>query len=70
MDYIRNNMLLWGDSYNIPFDEIEEISMPVLNVGPWGKDIHKYTERVFAEDLYNRVPDLISFLIDDILRRS
>ncbi len=30
-------MLIWRDIYYIPL-EIKEISMPVLNVGPWGKD--------------------------------
>ncbi|MDR3331173.1 MAG: M20/M25/M40 family metallo-hydrolase [Synergistaceae bacterium] len=66
-DYIKENMLLWKDIYDIPFDEIAEVSMPVLNIGPWGKDIHKYTERVFSPDLYARTPDLISFAVDKIL---
>jgi arginine utilization protein RocB len=60
-------MLLWGDVYSIPFDDLDEISMPVMNVGPWGRDIHKYTERVFREDLINRAPDLMAFAIEEIL---
>lgn len=44
-------MLIWRDIYYIPL-EIKEISMPVLNVGPWGKDLHKYTERVNKDDLF------------------
>jgi arginine utilization protein RocB len=66
-DYVRENMLLWNDMYCIPFDEIGEISMPVLNIGPWGKGIHKYTERVFANDLRRRTPDLISFAVENML---
>jgi arginine utilization protein RocB len=66
--YVRDNMLLWGDLYRVPFEDLDEISMPVMNVGPWGKDIHKYTERVFREDLFNRTPDLMAFAIEDILR--
>ncbi|MDR1138101.1 MAG: M20/M25/M40 family metallo-hydrolase [Synergistaceae bacterium] len=65
--YIEDNMLLWGNIYDIPFDDLDEISMPVMNIGPWGKDIHKYTERVFMEDLFNRTPDLMSFAIERIL---
>jgi arginine utilization protein RocB len=65
--YVRDNMLLWGDVYSIPFDELNEISMPVMNVGPWGRDIHKYTERVFREDLVDRAPDLMAFAIEEIL---
>jgi arginine utilization protein RocB len=66
--YIRDNMLLWGDVYDIPFGDLDEISMPVMNIGPWGKDIHKYTERVFREDLINRTPDLMAFAIEYVLR--
>ena len=69
-DYVRENMLLWDDMYWIPFDEIGEISMPVLNIGQWGKGIHKYTERVFADDLRRRTPDLISFAVENMLGRT
>jgi arginine utilization protein RocB len=65
--YVRDNMLLWGDIYDIPFDDLDEISMPVMNIGPWGKDIHKYTERVFREDLISRTPDLTAFAIERVL---
>jgi arginine utilization protein RocB len=67
-DYIRNNMLLWGDLYSIPFEALDDISMPVLNVGPAGKDIHEYTERVLKDDLLRRAPDLMSFAIERILQ--
>ncbi|MDR0648571.1 MAG: M20/M25/M40 family metallo-hydrolase [Synergistaceae bacterium] len=60
--YVRDNMLL-GDVYALPFDEINEISMPVLNIGPQGRDLHEYTERVLEEDLVARTPDLMAFAI-------
>ena len=62
--YIESNMLLWGDIYHIPLEIIKEISMPVLNIGPWGKDLHKYTERVYLEDLYYNTPKLIEEAIN------
>ncbi|MDR1021220.1 MAG: M20/M25/M40 family metallo-hydrolase [Synergistaceae bacterium] len=64
--YVRDNMLL-GDVYSLPFDEMGEISMPVLNIGPLGKGFHEYTERVFKEDLVARTPDLMAFAIERIL---
>ena len=30
--------------------------MAGINIGPWGKDFHKLTERVYKEDLYERTP--------------
>ena len=56
IDYIENNMIMWGKSYNIPLNLIKKYSTPVLNIGAWGKDFHKYTERVLEEDLVNRTP--------------
>lgn len=67
IDYIQDNMLFWGDMYYIPLDTIREQSMPVLNVGPWGKDLHKYTERVYKKDLFERLPQLIDFIVSSVL---
>lgn len=69
IDYIGENMLMWGDVYYIPLEIIKEISMPVLNVGPWGKDLHKYTERVNKNDLFYRTPQLLDLVISKILNR-
>lgn len=67
IEYIEQNMLLWKDVYYIPLETIKELSIPVFNLGPWGKDFHKYTERVYLEDLFNRTPVLIDHFIKDIL---
>lgn len=65
--YIEDNMLLWGADYEIPLQLIKEMSMPVFNIGPWGKDLHMYTERVLIEDLTQRIPHLVDFLIRQYL---
>ncbi|WP_077369183.1 M20/M25/M40 family metallo-hydrolase [Anaerosalibacter sp. Marseille-P3206] len=67
--YIESNMLLWGDIYHIPLETIKNISMPVLNIGPWGKDLHKYTERVCLEELYYKTPILIQKAINTVLNK-
>lgn len=60
LEALNKSMPLWGDFYSIPAAEIEKISMPCMNIGPWGKDFHKLTERVCREDLYNRTPRIIN----------
>jgi arginine utilization protein RocB len=65
---ISSNLPLWGEVYRIPFEDIQKISMPCLNLGPWGKDFHKITERVFIEDLYERTPELLQFAIETALK--
>ncbi|MDR1021043.1 MAG: M20/M25/M40 family metallo-hydrolase [Synergistaceae bacterium] len=66
-DYIKDNTLLWGDIYSIPFRELGLISMPILNIGPWGKGIHTFAERVFTDDLYRRTPYLLALAVDKAL---
>lgn len=65
--YIGPNMPLWQKTYDIPFAEMEALSIPVINIGPWGKDHHKFTERVYKIDLYERTPALLESAIDYLL---
>jgi len=67
VDYINDNMLM-GGVYTIPLAEIKDLTTPVLNIGPWGRDIHKYTERVYLPDLYVTIPAVTDFIIREILK--
>lgn len=53
------HMPLYGESYAIPFADIERSAMPCINIGPWGKDFHKLSERVLKEDAFSRTPALV-----------
>ena len=64
---IKEYMPLFGKYYDIPFEELEKISMPCINIGPWGKDFHKITERVYKEDLYERTPAILNEAIRMLL---
>jgi arginine utilization protein RocB len=65
--FIGPNMPLWQKTYDIPFAGMEALSVPVINIGPWGKDLHKFTERVFKVDLIERTPALLESAIDYLL---
>ena len=67
IDVITANSPGWGNLYSVPFDEMRTLDMPVVNIGPWGKDLHKITERVYGPDVYERVPEIISRLIKELL---
>jgi arginine utilization protein RocB len=64
---IGPNMPLWQKTYDIPFAGMEALSVPVINIGPWGKDLHKFTERVYKLDLCERTPVLLECAIDYVL---
>jgi arginine utilization protein RocB len=67
---IGPNMPLWKKVYDIPFAEMQALSIPVINIGPWGKDLHKFTERVYKTDLYERTPALVACAVEHILSSS
>ena len=55
------------DYYGMPFEELQKITMPCINIGPWGKDFHKLTERVSKVDLYERTPRILDHAIELLL---
>ncbi len=64
---LEGNMPLYGPLYSIPLEKIEQLSMPCINIGPWGKDFHKLTERVLKEDLFHRTPRILDYAITILL---
>ena len=66
-DDLSMNMPFFGGIYDLPLGDIEKISMPCVNIGPWGKDFHKLTERVLKEDLYVRTPEILNYAVKMIL---
>lgn len=67
---LQSNMPLYGASYRIPLENIEELSLPCMNIGPWGKDFHKLTERVYKKDLYEKTPALLNQAIQYVLQED
>jgi arginine utilization protein RocB len=67
--YISPNMPHWGKTYSIPFEDLKAVSAPIVNIGPWGKDYHKFTERVLEEDVFNKTPELTKHTIEYLLSR-
>ncbi|MDO4671224.1 MAG: M20/M25/M40 family metallo-hydrolase [Aerococcus sp.] len=74
IEKIERNLLFWGSAYDIPFQDIQNLNVPVVNMGAWGKDLHRYTERVNKADLFKWAPErldhLIRLSVDDALIRN
>ena len=60
---LTENMPFFGAGYDIPLEAIHKISMPCINIGPWGKDFHKLSERVLKEDVALRTPRLMDIAV-------
>lgn len=66
---LKDNMPGWGSIYRIPLEEMQKISMPVINVGPSGEDPHKKTERLHLRYSIDILPDILKSVIREISAR-
>ncbi|TWT27685.1 M20/M25/M40 family metallo-hydrolase [Planomicrobium sp. CPCC 101110] len=66
----ENNTPIYGDSYSIPFEAMKLLKAPVLNVGPFGKDAHKRTERLHIKNTFEEMPVLLEDMILSISVKS
>jgi arginine utilization protein RocB len=67
--FTRNFPLL-GSRYHIPFDDMRELDIPVINIGPLGKDAHQWTERLEIKRAIEETHPLISFAIETLFKNS
>ena len=58
-----NQTPVFNESYFIPFNDIKEISAPVINIGPIGKDAHQVTERINMKSAFEEIPTIIEQVI-------
>ena len=65
--YLKPNMPNWGYDYEIPISEIEKLNVPVLNMSIYGKDAHKFTERLKIDYSFEVLPEIMKETIEKIL---
>ncbi len=63
---ICSNMPFWNKYYSSVSHENINLSMPVINIGPWGKDLHKFGERVYKPDHAQRTYSILKFAVSHI----
>lgn len=64
---LTSNMPAWNRQYTLPVEAIRSISMPVVNIGPFGKDAHKLSERVCAAYSFDAMPKILQKTIENLL---
>ncbi len=60
---LRNNLPGWETFYSLPAEAMKELDMPVINLGPLGRDPHKHTERLERDYALRELPELLRFFI-------
>ncbi|HET7628527.1 MAG TPA: M20/M25/M40 family metallo-hydrolase [Bacillales bacterium] len=63
-----NNMPLYGNGYDLPFDAMRALNIPVMNLGPLGKDAHQWTERLQLDYSFATLPGMLRETIAELLK--
>lgn len=59
IEALKRNMPGFNKKYIFPIDEMQELNLPAINIGPFGKDAHKFTERLETNYSFTITPELI-----------
>lgn len=59
IEKLTANFPAYSILYPLPFDSIRRLSIPALNYGCYGKDAHKWTERVYMPYSFEILPHLL-----------
>lgn len=65
---LTDNMPAWSRTYTLPIQAIQNISMPVVNIGPYGKDAHKLSERLSCPYSFDAMPFILEQTIAALLK--
>ncbi|WP_181350017.1 M20/M25/M40 family metallo-hydrolase [Thalassobacillus sp. CUG 92003] len=56
-------MPIQGKGYQLPVEVMDTLNVPIINVGPLGKDPHQWTERVELTYSFAQLPDILTDLL-------
>ncbi len=62
------NAPAWGRGYHLAVEGNEDLLLPVVNLGPYGKDAHKMSERVLVDYSFRVVPEMVYGMLMEIFR--
>lgn len=65
---VSSNTPCWGSKLFVNYQDIRDINVPVINIGPYGFDAHKQYERVELSYSFEIVPNLTNELIQNLLK--
>lgn len=65
---LKNNMPGFGSTYNLPIEDMQKLDLPVLDIGSFGKDAHKFTERIEKRYSFEVAPELVERTIKNLLK--
>src|SRR5690625_4963433 len=70
LEKLTNNLPLQNNGFVFPEDVMEQLKMPVLNVGPLGKDPHQWTERLELTYSFEYLPGILTESIHKLFNKK
>ena len=67
---LKDNMPGFGIKYKLPLEDMQKLDLPVLNIGAFGKDAHKFTERIEKKYSFEVAPVLLYKTIMNLLNNN
>lgn len=67
LNQLTENMPLQNNGFTFPKEAMEQLTMPILNIGPFGKDPHQWTERLELNYSFNYLPIIVTEAIHELL---
>lgn len=67
---LLNNFPKWDTLYPLPFEKIKALNIPSVTMGVYGKDGHKWTERVYKPYSFGVLPKLIQKATKEIFKSN
>lgn len=67
---LKDNMPGFGSKYHLPLEAMQKLDLPVLDIGSFGKDAHKFTERIEKNYSFNVAPELVYKTIMKLLENK
>lgn len=67
---LKDNMPGFGTKYDLPLEDMQKLSLPVLDIGAFGHDAHKFTERVEKNYSFNVAPELVYKTVMNLLNST
>ncbi|MBA3471273.1 MAG: M20/M25/M40 family metallo-hydrolase [Herpetosiphonaceae bacterium] len=64
---VQANTPLWGSRLQFDYAAVRALDLPIVNIGPWGRDYHQRSERIFMPYSFEVVPELIWRVAQDVL---
>ncbi|QAS54274.1 M20/M25/M40 family metallo-hydrolase [Halobacillus litoralis] len=65
---LTKQMPIHGNGFEWPAEVMESITMPIINIGPLGRDPHQWTERLELSYSFEKLPQILTRTIHELFK--